>query len=421
MTKQEFIDYVASFEKNPGEYTEEEVYEICKKYTSEISVGERNWDELQGMLGTIGRNGKPRKGEALRTHFKQMRYDDGTIVHNEKMLSGQTVGDMSFPEFEEKVEDLKRDLHIQEVKTRDERNSYRRTLRDEARIQKIKTLIGESIDKVSRRLEPVEYVNEGISEDAEAVMLMSDMHIGMQIDNFANHYNSDIARKRMMAYVDETIRICQENGVSRLNVCNLNDMIHGLIHVTARIEEEEDVIEQVMLAAEILAEALNKLQEAAPEVIYRSVTDNHSRAVASYKEHIEKENLARLIDFYLEARLKDTDIVFAKDNLDWDISIFKLYNGKTMVCSHGHRDSINTILQGYMGATRQYIDYVCVGHYHESKMKSFQGAKVFVNGSLCGTDSFAQSKRLFGDPEQTLLIFRGNTLSQHLINLKDVK
>ena len=43
MTKQEFIDYVASFEKNPGEYTEEEVYDICKKFTTELSVGERNW------------------------------------------------------------------------------------------------------------------------------------------------------------------------------------------------------------------------------------------------------------------------------------------------------------------------------------------------------------------------------------------
>lgn len=420
MIKQELLDYITSLEKNPGEYTEEEIYDICTKFCEIMPVGERSWDELQGILGTIGRSGKPRKGEALRTHFKQMRYDNGTIVHNEKMLSGQTIGDITFPEFEEKTEELKRDLYKQQIKTRDERNSYRRTLRDEARIENIKDLIGESIKHLSS-LKEVEYVNEGESDEVEAVMLLSDMHVGMQIDNFANKYNSEIARKRLMAYVDETIRICKESGVSRLNVCNLNDMVHGIIHVTARIEEETDVIEQVMLAAEFLSEALNKLQEAAPEVIYRSVTDNHSRAIANYKEHIEKENLARLIDFYIEARLQNSNIIFAKDNLDWDISMFELLNGKIMVCSHGHRDSINTILQGYMGATRKYVDYVCVGHYHESKMKTFQGAKVFVNGSLCGTDSFAQSKRLFGDPEQTLLVFRGNTLSQHLINLVDVK
>ena len=92
-----------------------------------------------------------------------------------------------------------------------------------------------------------------------------------------------------------------------------------------------------------------------------------------------------------------------------------------MICSHGHRDNLNTIIQGYIGATKKFIDYVCVGHFHDSKMKSFQGAKVFVNGSLCGVDSYAASKRLFGDPEQTLLIFNGMTLSQHIVNLKDVK
>lgn len=420
MTKQEFLDYVAGFNKEPGNYTEDEIYAICTRFSEEVPLGERSWDELQGILGTIGRNGLPRRGEGLRTYFKAKRYEKGEVVHNERLLSGQTVDGLTFPEFEEKATDIKRDLYIQEIKTRDERNSYRRTLRDEARIDKIKTLIADSIKHLCN-LQPIEYDTGCDCDDVEAVMLLSDMHLGMQIDNFANRYNSEIARKRLMAYVDETIRICQESGVSKLNVCNLGDMIHGIIHITARLEEEEDVIEQIMLAAEILAEALNRLQEAAPIIIYRSVTDNHSRAIANFKEHVEKENLARLIDFYLEARLKDTNIVFGKDNLDWDISKFELLNGKIMVCSHGHRDSINTILQGYMGATREYIDYVCVGHYHESKMKSFQGAKVFVNGSLCGTDSYAQSRRLFGDPEQTLLVFRGNTLSQHLVNLKDVK
>lgn len=202
-------------------------------------------------------------------------------------------------------------------------------------------------------------------------MLISDLHIGMEINNFANIYNVDIARQRMQKYVEETIRLCKERGVQRLNVVNLNDMIAGIIHVTIRLEEQVDVIDQIMIASEILANSLNKLQEAAPEVIYRSVTDNHSRAVASLKEHIEKENLARLIDFYLKARLKDTSIIFAEDNLDWDISSIDLLNGKKMICAHGHRDNINTIIQGYIGALRGFVDYVCVGHYHESKMKTF--------------------------------------------------
>ena len=70
-----------------------------------------------------------------------------------------------------------------------------------------------------------------------------------------------------------------------------------------------------------------------------------------------------------------------------------------------------------MGATREFIDYVILGHYHSSKTKSFQGSKVIINGSIVGTDQYAYSKRLFGDPEQTILISCGNDLSIHTINL----
>lgn len=249
-----------------------------------------------------------------------------------------------------------------------------------------------------------------ISTDNEAVMLLSDIHLGMEINNFFNHYNLEIAKKRFDTYIDEVIKMCQLHQVRRLNICNLGDCIHGIINVTGRIEAEMNVIDQVMQVAEMLAQGLNKLQNAASEVIYRSVTDNHSRAMANFKENMESENLSRLIDFYLKPRLKDTSIIFAEDNLDYDISFFELLNGQKVICSHGHRDNINVAVQGYLGATKQFVDYICLGHFHESKMKSFQGAKVIVNGSVCGSDSYAQSKRLYGDPEQTLIIIDNNSV-----------
>ena len=51
--------------------------------------------------------------------------------------------------------------------------------------------------------------------------------------------------------------------MKKLNFLNLGDDIQGIIHVTSRLEEEVDVIQQVMIASEISADALNKLQEAA--------------------------------------------------------------------------------------------------------------------------------------------------------------
>lgn len=429
MTVKEFweiIDAIDIDSREEARYTEDEMYKIGCSFIEMNNAQKREiggWDRLVEILQPLDKNGDVmKKGDTFRQWVKGRRYSKDEMVHNEKMLSGATIDKISFVEFKDKTEKLKSELYKQEVKTRDVLNSYRKTLRSEARVESIKDLIERSVTA----LPPLPEVEPGVArisaEDspAEAVMLLSDMHIGMTIDNFANTYNKEVARARLAAYVDEVITLCHANNVVRLNVCNLNDLVHGAIHLTARIEEEEDVITQIMLASEMLAEALNKLQAAAPEVIYRSVTDNHSRLMPSFKEHIEKESLARLIDFYVEPRLSGSSIIFAKDNLDYDISKIDLLNGKIMICAHGHRDNINTIIQGYMGALRQYVNYVCVGHYHETKMKGFQGAKVFVNGSLCGPDSFAISKRLFGDPEQTLLIFKGRTLSQHVISFADI-
>lgn len=418
MIKQEFLDYVASFEKNPGEYTEDEIYEICTKFCEEIPLGERSWDELQGLLGTIGRNGLPRKGEALRTHFKKMRYDKGEVIHNEKMLSGQTVDDLTFPEFEERVEDIKRDLYKQQVKTRDTWNAYRKTMRGEAREEEFVAMLEEAIEKGFGKLEPKEFAGEAIDDEKELVVLFSDLHLGVEIDKYFNKYNVEIAREKVHKYFTRIIERCELEHPAKIDFLNLGDCVAGHIHVSGRLEQEIDLIEQITTVCEILAENLARLQDAAPEVYYRSVTDNHSRATPAFKENIEKENFSRIIDFYLEARLKDTNIVFAHDNLDEEVGLFELLNGKKLLFVHGHHDNYNAIIQNFIGATKEYIDYICLGHYHNSKVKTFQGVKVIVNGSIVGTDSYAYSKRLFGDPEQAMLMFNGDDMSVHYINLK---
>ena len=426
MTVKEFWDIIDAIDidsREESRYTEDEMYKIGCAFIEMNNAQKREiggWDRLVEVLQPLDKNGDVmEKGDTFRQWVKRRRYSKDEMIHNEKLLSGATIDKISFADFKDKTDKIKSDLYKQEVKTRDILNSYRKTLRDEARIESLRDLIERSVAALPE-LPDWDFEPCAPGENNEAVMLISDLHVGMKIDNYANKYDKEVARARLMAYVRETINLCHQNGVTRLNVCNLNDLIHGNIHITARLEEEEDVISQIMLAAEMMSEALNELRIAAPEVIYRSVTDNHSRATQSFKEHIEKESLSRLIDFYIEARLADSGIIFAKDNLDWDISKINLLNGKTMICAHGHRDNINTIIQGYMGALRQYVDYVCVGHYHETKMKSFQGAKVFVNGCICGSDTFAQSKRLFGDPEQSLLIFKGRTLIHNIIQLGDI-
>lgn len=424
MTVKEFwalVDAINIDDRDDGRFTEDEMYTIGNAFIEMNNSQKREiggWDGLVSLLKPLDKDGAVMtKGDTFRQWIKNRRYANDQMVHNERMLSGQTIDTLTFDEFKEKTEQIKQDLYKQQVKTRDSLNAYRRVLRTTARIEDLYDLIRESIVDIST-LPEVTYQGTDTEEGGhEAVLMLSDFHIGVQIDNYYNKYNVTIARKRIKKLVSDTIRYCQANEVGTLHVLGLGDFCHGIIHTSARLEQEMDVVKQVMLASEILAETLNDLQAAAPIVKYYSVTDNHTRAVASLHESVESENLGKLIPFYLKERLRDTKIQFMDDNLDQEIGMIEFRNGKVGVFSHGHHDNMDTIFQNMTAYVGRIIHYAFIAHYHCEKMKTFQGFKVFVNGSVVGTEQYAFSKRQFGKPCQTLLIFDQDNVLDFSIGL----
>lgn len=424
MTVKEFwalVDAINIDDRDDGRFTEDEMYTIGNAFIEMNNSQKREiggWDGLVSLLKPLDKDGEVMtKGDTFRQWIKNRRYANDQMVHNERMLSGQTIDTLTFEDFKEQTEQIKQDLYKQQVKTRDSLNAYRRVLRETARAEDMRDLIRESVVDITS-LPDVEYHGADTDTDGlEAVLMLSDLHIGVQIDNYYNKYNVAIARERMKKLVWEVMRYCQNNAVGTLHVLGLGDFCHGVIHLSARLEQEMDVIKQVMLASEIIAEALNDLQAAAPVVKYYSVTDNHTRAIASLGESVESENLGKLITFYLKERLRDTKIQFMDNNLDQEIGIIEFRNGKVGVFSHGHHDNMDTMFQNMSAYVGRVIDYAFIGHYHCEKAKSFQGFKVFVNGSIVGMDQYAFSKRLFGKPSQTLLIFDRDNIINFSIGL----
>ena len=202
------------------------------------------------------------------------------------------------------------------------------------------------------------------------------------------------------------------NNVHTLHFINLGDLVAGIIHPTIRLEQEYDVITQIIRVAGIVTELVYALKQHIPEVTYRTVVDNHSRVMPDKHQHIELENLNRIVDVFVEERLQHTGVTFPKDNLDIGIGRLVLSNGKKLFFMHGHEDRKSTVVQDIMGLTHEFPDYILMAHYHNSAEHTFQGAKVFISGSVIGTDPYAFGKRLFGQPEQKLLIFdaRNNVL-----------
>ena len=297
-----------------------------------------------------------------------------------------------------------REEYKDKYKQREWYNAYRRSIREEIRLDNLKDEIKEAADKFSKLPSLKLSENTDNLKEKEAVLLFSDLHIGVECDNYYNKYNSDIAVKRLNSLRDQVIEYCRLNKVSTLHFLNLGDAISGLIHTNARIEQQMDVAEQVIVAAELISQFLYSLLSLNIKIDYRSVFDNHSRLIADKHQHIEKEQLSRLIDWFVSERLKDTNIQFIDDNIDGGIGKFKIFD-KTAMCCHGHEDSRTGIFQPFIGVTREWVDYIFMAHYHNPAEKDYQGCKVFINGSIVGVDQYAFSKRLFTKPSQKLLIF----------------
>ncbi len=412
MTREEFKCYISSFGKKKGEFSKQELCDIGIRYKEDVIRQERNWDWLVKELGDY------RTGEGFRKWLLSRRYALHLVEKNPKILDDKTVEEVSAGDVEESLAKQKEDLFKEKTQLRDVYNSYRRGMREEARIDSFKEHITDAV----KSLAPLPSVQAGdcdLTKNAtEMVMGFADLHLGIDFSNSYNEYNYEIAVKRVSKYVSHAIEYCRLNNVRRLNFLNLGDLISGTLHPTLRIEQGMNAADQVMKAAELVAEALNQLKAAAPEVIYRSVVDNHSRFMPNKDSHIEIESFNRIIDWFLEERLKDSGIAFAKDNLDIGVGMFKLINGKTMMFTHGHQDRKSTVFQDMVGLIREYPDYIFMGHYHNSAEHTFQGAKVFITGSIVGTDTYAYGRRLFGSPEQKLLLFNGDDVISIDVNLK---
>lgn len=408
ISNKDFISYIESFN---GKFTDKDVLEIGFLHRN-LESG-KSWSTLADILGL-------ESGEYLRSKIlRELKKDNSILDPQEafrKFESFTGNGNQDNSEFE--------NLYKQKTQIRDVWNTYRRNLREDARKESLEDRIVEAINKLNESKPLKNTFSINLESDTrnfnnEAVLLLSDLHIGVEFDNFYNKYNLEIAKSRVNKLVKDTIKYCVNNKVKRLNVLGLGDNIHGIIHTNARIEQEFDLSQQIIHASEVLSQALFDLQQAAPEVTYRSVVDNHSRAIPSKDANIESENFNRVIDFILKERLKGTKVQFKEDNLDVGIGLFKLMNGKQFMFVHGHNDGINAALQNAVGATRGFVDYFAMGHYHSNKLKEYQGMTVFANGSVCGTEQYALSKRLFGDASQRLIIFENDDTIDIKINLQE--
>lgn len=310
---------------------------------------------------------------------------------------------------DENKDDALMALKLERYKLADERtqaNAYYRRL---SREQTIKEIAIEVADKISSKkiLPQFDKVHRA-NDSKEAILCISDWHYGMDFTNYWNNYNPDIARERIVKLQDMVIKTIVDEGISRLHIVNLGDMIAGRIHLTIRLESRIDVITQTIEVSEILAEFIHALSQYT-KIDYYDCADNHSRLEPNKKEALNLETLQRIIPWYLQTRLSNQNDITIHTNNRYgeDIINFNIFDYK-IAGVHGNKDRPIDVVNNINLLTKEHFDMILTAHLHHFSADEKDDTLIISNGSLMGTDTYSKNLRLYSRPSQNLIIATPN-------------
>jgi hypothetical protein len=290
----------------------------------------------------------------------------------------------------------------------DQRREYNKILTSDARADHLAEKLIEAANLVPlKNYSDMFTFNNNVSNE-EAVLCLSDWHYGQISNNIWNEYNIEICKERVIKLFDKVSHALKEHGIKTLHIVLLGDFVNGAIHTGVRVASEENTCDQLMHVSEVLANFINALSVDVDKVNVYSTYGNHARTIQNKNDSIHADNMERVIPWWLKQRLKVNTKVNIIDSEYYEFIYFDVC-GYNIVCTHGDLDkftdigiTVNTLFSKKFDKT---IDYTFSGDKHH--LESFEqfGIESALVGSLCGTDEFANNKRLYSNPMQTLCIF----------------
>lgn len=321
------------------------------------------------------------------------------------VVGNQTVTkDVKKPTFSEEKETYRLKEEIKQLKKHQKHDVASSALED-----KVLSLISREILSLPglRSLNPTGKKESGDSQSEEAVLLSSDLHIGEVVSvretNGLAEYNYDIYCKRLR-YQGKVISNLRHNKLNipltKLTVVCLGDMISGIIHEELTITSEMTIVEQVVRGAQEYANFLRSMATIFPSVkVIGIAAANHPRL--KIKKEFKRKWANWDFIFYKMVELHCQNI----DNIEFDIPKSLFWVGD--ICGHKclalHGDDIRSWmsipwygiermtyrLKSLLMSQGHAIEYIFLGHFHQSgEISDVVGEKV-LNGSMIGGNEYS--------------------------------
>ena len=367
-------------------------------------VLEMSWDDFAILINKAFR--KPEKYISSKTYYNnyvilRKVYEDNVF------LNCSSADELSA------IREERHELEKERVKIKDERREYRKLIAAKARQENFFDYVEELFH--THQYQPVEVDQDFnypkvTSGDCDLLIPLTDLHIGIKIDNFWNTYNDEVVKERFSKYVREIATIQQRHGAENAHIV-LSEIVSGTIHNTLRIEANEDVITQFLKAMNHIIWFLIQLSGMFKEAHVYVAPGNHSRVFPKKEENMKGENFDHLAIPYLKGYLQHIDnIEFHLNEITEDIALFSI-RGNTVTAVHGDKDTTENVSRHITELFGITPKIVLLGHRHTNAMVSANGGcKVIQSGSMSGIDNYCLDSRLKGRPEQAVSVINSNGL-----------
>jgi UDP-2,3-diacylglucosamine pyrophosphatase LpxH len=263
--------------------------------------------------------------------------------------------------------------------------------------------------------------------------LLSDYHIGAEIDEEYNQFNYKVATERVKKYTDKILQTAELYNAHTISVTLMGDMIEGFtMRDTQKWECEFNASAQIVKAQEIVLMHIESLLKAGYNVHLSGVYGNHDRITGDKNKSIEEDNavfiiieniknLYKWIEKYTGAMNEKLTIEQFIDG-EYKYHVDEYYGFRTRY-QHGDEDGSgdNVKIEKYNGVDNDSYDCIVFGHLHHGRViHRNRNTYELYCGSIMGSNEYGKNRvKSLSDASQALIVIfeNGETLPIH-VNLQ---
>ena len=321
-------------------------------------------------------------------------------------LKSKSISQVSSSDIQNDIDEKLIELKKERVKLNDLRTQVNKSLREQARYEDLLELLKVEIRNLSTEKPLANRINpilDSVIHRNECILVLSDLHYGIEIDNSWNKFNSDIAKDRMNHMVNNTIKYGRLHGCNMCHVLITGDLVNNNIHLTSRLSNRENIAMQTVGVSELISEAVYKLSKEFKYVTLSICDGNHDRIYPNKSDNDYNDSFIHIIREFIKLRCININNLIIQDNKHGSELIELNVCGKKIIGLHGDKIPAKSAIPRLTTMFGK-VDYVIRGHVHNSSQDSFGDSKLITVSSFSGMDEYAKHLGLSSRPSQKILI-----------------